>query len=146
MRNLNEEVSHRGHGVHGEGEMIENELTEIIIECSIKVHKILGPGLLESVYEKTLAYELQKRGLKVACQVPITICYDDIVFEEGFRADIIVNDCVILELKSIKDFDPIHTKQLLTYLRLADKKLGLLINFNKELLKDGIKRVIYGTL
>jgi GxxExxY protein len=124
--------------------MNENELSEIIIECSIKIHKTLGPGLLESVYEKILAYELQKKGLKIECQVSIPIRYENIIFNEGFRVDIIVNDSVIVELKSIVDFDPVHYKQLLTYLKLTDKKLGLLINFNKELLKDGIKRVING--
>lgn len=126
--------------------MTENELSEIVIECSIKVHRKLGPGLLESVYEKVLAYELEKKGLLVKCQVPIPIQYDNIHFDEGFRADIVVNDAIIIELKSIRDFEPVHAKQLLTYLRLADKKLGLLINFNKELLKDGIKRVINGSL
>jgi len=126
--------------------MNENDLSEIIIECSIKIHKALGPGLLESVYEKVLAYELQKKGLKAECQVSIPIRYDNFVFSEGFRADIIVNDSVIVELKSIVDFDNVHFKQLLTYLKLSDKKLGLLINFNKELLKDGIKRVINGTI
>ena len=124
--------------------MNENELSEIIIECSIKIHKILGPGLLESIYEKILAYELKKKGLKIEQQVLIPITYENIIFNEGFRPDIIVNDSVILELKSIVDFDPVHYKQLLTYLKLTDKKLGLLINFNKELLKDGVKRVING--
>jgi GxxExxY protein len=124
--------------------MNENELSEIIIESCIKVHKFLGPGLLESVYEKTLAYELQKKGLKIECQVSIPIRYENIIFNEGFRADIIVNDSVIIEIKSITEFDPVHFKQLLTYIKLTDKKLGLLINFNKELLKDGIKRVING--
>ena len=125
--------------------MNENELSEIIIKCAIKVHKAIGPGLLESVYEKILSYELKKKDLKVDCQVSI-ITYENMIFNEGFRADIIVNDSVIVELKSIIDFDPVHFKQLLTYLKLADKKLGLLINFNKELLKDGIKRVINGII
>jgi GxxExxY protein len=126
--------------------MNENELSEIIIKCAIKVHKAIGPGLLESVYEKILSYELKKKDLKVDCQVSIPITYENMIFNEGFRADIIVNDSVIVELKSIIDFDPVHFKQLLTYLKLADKKLGLLINFNKELLKDGIKRVINGII
>jgi GxxExxY protein len=124
----------------------ENEISEIIIECCIKIHKILGPGLLESVYEKVLSYELQKKGLNVKQQIPIPIKYGNIIFEEGYRADIIVNDAVIIEIKSVKEFDPVHLKQLLTYIRLAEKKLGLLINFNKELLKDGIKRVINGII
>ena len=126
--------------------MNENEIAEIIIECAIKVHKILGPGLLESVYEKALAYELRKKGLRVDEQLSISFSYEDIVFDEGFRADLIVNDKVIIELKSIKDFEPIHFKILLTYIRLANKKLGLLINFNKELVKDGLKRVINGII
>ena len=107
--------------------MNENEISEIIIECSIRIHKQLGPGLLESVYEKVLAYELIKKGLNVKQQIPIPIKYENIVFDEGFRADLIVNDKVIVELKSIKNFEEVHSKQLLTYLRLADKKLGLLL-------------------
>jgi len=126
--------------------MNENEITEIIIECAIKVHRKLGPGLLESVYEKALAYELRKKGLEVQEQLPIPIEYDNIEFNEGFRADLVVNSKVIVELKSIKDFENIHFKVLLTYLRLASLKVGLLINFNKELLKDGIKRVINGII
>ena len=129
---------------HKDLRMNENELSEIIIECAIKVHKTLGPGLLESVYEKVLAYELKKKDLKVECQVSMPITYENITFNEGFRVDMIVNNSVIVELKSINEFDPVHFKQILTYLKLADKKLGLLINFNKELLKDGIKRVING--
>ena len=126
--------------------MNENELSEIIIECAINVHRTIGPGLLESVYEKILAYELKKRSLKVECQVSVPITYENMIFNEGFRADIIVNNSVIVEIKSINEFDPVHFKQLLTYLRLSDKKLGLIINFNKELLKDRIKRVINGTI
>src|SRR4030042_4761810 len=114
--------------------MNENELSEIIIECAIKVHKSIGPGLFESVYEKILAYELKKKGFKVESQVYIPIAYENIEFNEGFRADIIVNDSVIIEVKSISEFDPVHYKQLLTYLKLTNKKPGLLINFNKELL------------
>ena len=139
-------VSHRAHKEHKGLKMNENELSEIIIECAIKVHKTLGPGLLESVYEKILAYELKKKSLKVECQVSVPITYENIIFNEGFRADIIVNDSVIVELKSINEFDPVHFKQLLTYLKLTDKKLGLLLNFNKELLKDGVKRVINGII
>ncbi len=126
--------------------MDENVISEIIIECAIKVHKTLGPGLFESVYEKALDYELRKKGLKVDKQVPIAINYENIVFEEAFKADLIVNDKVIVELKSIKNFEHVHFKQILTYLRLAKKKLGLLINFNKELLKDGLKRVVNGNI
>ncbi len=126
--------------------MNENEISEIIIKCAIKVHKKLGPGLLESVYEKVLAYELRKNGLEVKEQLSIPIKYENMIFNDGFRADLIVNDKVIVELKSIKDFENIHFKILLTYLRLTSLKLGLLINFNKELLKNGIKRVINGII
>jgi len=126
--------------------MIENEISEMIIKCAIKVHKILGPGLLESVYEKALAYELKKVGLNVKEQESISFTYDDLIFDGGFRVDLIGSNKVIIELKSIKNFEPIHFKILLTYLRLTNLKLGLLINFNKELLKNGIKRVINGTI
>jgi GxxExxY protein len=126
--------------------MNENELSEIIIGCAIKIHSKLGPGLLESAYEKALAYELEKSGLILNIQKIIPIIYDEIEIDEGFRADIIVNDMVILELKSVKKIDDIHLKQLLTYLKLSNKKLGLLINFNEILLKNGIKRVINGII
>jgi GxxExxY protein len=102
----------------------------------------LGPGLLESVYEVVLAYELTKRGLCIVRQRPISIQYDQITFEEGFRADIIVEDLVIIEIKSLETLARVHKKQLLTYLRLADKRLGLLISFGEELIKDGIHRIV----
>lgn len=126
--------------------MNENEISKMIIKCAIKIHKKLGPGLLESVYEKVLAYELRKIGLKVKKQEPIPITYDNVLFDEGFRADLIVNNKVIIELKAIKNYEPIHFKILLTYLRLANLKLGLLLNFNNELLTNGIKRVINGII
>ena len=122
----------------------ENQISKIIVDSAIKIHRELGPGLFESVYEKVLAYELKQRGLEVKCQVLIQIRYLDMIFDEGFRADLIVNDKVIIELKSIKKLEIVHSKQLLTYLKLSDKKLGLLMNFNEELLKDGIKRIING--
>jgi len=128
--------SHRGYYMN------ENDISRIIIECSIEIHKELGPGLLESVYEKILAYELFKKGLQVEQQKVIAIKYKNISFEQGFRADLIINDKVIVEIKSVKDFESNHFKQLLTYLRLANKRLGLLLNFNKELMKQGIKRII----
>ncbi len=106
------------------------------------MHRTLGPGLLESVYHRVLAYELSKRGLKAVSEVPIPIQYDNITFEEGFRADLMVEDKVIVELKSVAQLKPVHKKQLLTYLRLADKRLGLLINFNEALIKHGIVRVV----
>lgn len=126
--------------------MNENELSEKVIGLAIKVHSTLGPGLLESAYEKAFSYELRQGGFEVVSQKLIPIEYEGITIDEGFRADIIVNDLVILELKSVKRIEDIHLKQLLTYLRLSDKKLGLLINFNEKLLRNGIKRVINGTL
>jgi GxxExxY protein len=124
----------------------ENEIATIIVDACFKVHMALGPGLLESVYETALAHELAKRGLIVRRQQVIAFIYDDIRFDEGFRADLIVEDKVIVELKSVEKVAPVHKKQLLTYLRLADMKLGLLVNFGENLIKDGISRVIHGTL
>ena len=122
--------------------MTENEIAKIIVDKAYKIHVKLGPGLLESVYETILEYELKKAGLKVQRQQPVPLKYDDIKFEEGFRADLIVEDKVIVELKSVEQLAKVHFKQLLTYLRLADKKLGLLINFGAPLIKDGIFRVV----
>ena len=124
--------------------MTENEIAKEIVDAAFQIHKRLGPGLLESVYEIVLAHELKKRGLKVKRQVPVAIVYDDIKFDEGFRADLIIKDKVIVELKSVENVVPVHKKQLLTYLRLADKRLGLLINFGAELIRDGISRVVNG--
>ena len=109
--------------------MTENEIAKIIVDSTFHVHKRLGPGLLESVYEIVLAHELKKRGLKVERQVTIPIEYDGLKFQEGFRADIVVEEKIIVELKSVENIQPVHKKQLLTYLRLADMRLGLLINF-----------------
>jgi len=122
--------------------MHENEIAKIIVDCAFKIHNSLGPGLLESVYQAALAYELRKRGLKVSTEQPIPVIYEDVRLELGFRADLLVENKVIVETKSIENLAPIHGKVLLTYLRLADKKLGLLINFNVELIKNGIKRVV----
>jgi GxxExxY protein len=108
--------------------MTENEIAKIIVDAAYKVHNELGPGLLESVYEIVLAHELSKRGLKVERQVPIPIEYDGLRFQEGFRADMIVDKKIIIELKSVETIQRVHKKQLLTYLRLTDKKLGLLIH------------------
>ena len=124
--------------------MTENEIAKIIVDAAFQIHKRLGPGLLESVYEVVLAHELKKRGLRVKRQVPVAIVYDDIKFDEGFRADLIIEDKVIVELKSVENIVPVHKKQLLTYLRLSDKGLGLLINFGSELIRDGISRVVNG--
>ena len=124
--------------------MTENEIAAEVVDAAYRIHTTLGPGLLESVYEIVLAHELRRRGLAVVKQVPVPIKYDSIVFEEGFRADIIVEDKVILELKSVERIAPVHKKQLVTYLRLADKRLGLLINFGEELIKTGISRIVNG--
>ncbi len=115
-----------------------------IVDAAYQIHRKLGPGLLESVYETVLAFELGKRGLDVQRQVPVPIVYESISFTEGYRADLIVENKVIVELKSVETVVPVHKKQLLTYLRLADKRLGLLINFGSELIRDGISRVVNG--
>jgi GxxExxY protein len=104
----------------------------------------LGPGLLESVYEAILAHELRKRGLRVQRQLPVPIIWEDVQFEEGYRLDLMVEDKVLIEIKSVEAVAPVHKKQLLTYLRLMDKRLGILINFNEELIRDGISRVVNG--
>ncbi|MBL7196347.1 MAG: GxxExxY protein [Desulfobacterales bacterium] len=124
--------------------MAENEIAKIVVDAAYHIHKRLGPGLLESVYEVILAHELKKRGLNVKRQVPVAIVYDDIKFDEAFRTDLIVEEKVIIELKSVEKVSRVHKKQLLTYLRLADKRLGLLINFGAELIRDGISRVVNG--
>jgi GxxExxY protein len=122
--------------------MTENEVAKIIVDAAYHVHKKLGPGLLESVYETVLVYELKKRGLNVKRQAIVPVVYESIKFDEGFKADIIVENKVIVELKSVENVMPVHKKQLLTYLRLTDKKLGLLINFGAELIRDGIARIV----
>jgi len=126
--------------------MSENEITRIIVDTALAIHKQLGPALLETVYEVVLAHELRARGLRVERQVAIPILYNGVRFDEGFRADLVVEDKVIVELKSVEALAPVHAKQVLTQIRLSDRKLGLLINFGSELLKDGIKRLINGTL
>jgi GxxExxY protein len=124
--------------------MTHNEITKTTIDAAIEIHRKLGPGLLESVYLVVLAHELRKRGLRVEKEVAIPLVWDNIRFEVGFRADLIVEGMVVVELKSIETVLPVHLKTLLTYLRLADKRLGLLLNFREELLKDGIHRVANG--
>lgn len=122
--------------------MTENELSRIIVDAAFKIHTTLGPGLLESVYETVLAYELKQRGLHVEVQQPIPVFYEGVQLELGFRADLVVNGKVVIEVKSVEAIAPVFPKQLRTYLRLMDKKLGLLINFNVNLIKDGITRVV----
>ena len=118
------------------------DITGIIIEESIYIHKTLGPGLLESVYEEVLAYRLKKCGMEVLTQAPIPVYFEDIKMEVGFRADLIVETSVIVEIKSVETVLPVHYKKLLTYLKLSGLTVGLLINFNEELLKKGIKRMV----
>jgi GxxExxY protein len=122
--------------------MHENDLSKIIVNACYKVHTTLGPGLFESVYEEVLAYELCNIGLKVERQKGIPVYYEGTKMELGFRADIVVSDKVIIELKSVEVVAPVHHKQLLTYLKLTGIKLGLLINFNVPLIKDGIQRIV----
>jgi len=122
--------------------MTENDLSQIVVDLCLKVHRTLGPGLLESVYEEALCYELRKAGLAYKRQQEIDVFYEDIKMNAGFRADIIVEEKLVLELKSIEAVLPVHLKVLRTYLRLTDIKLGLLINFNVALLNDGIKRLV----
>jgi GxxExxY protein len=124
--------------------MTENEIANVIMDAAFSIHRELGPGLLESVYEVILARKLTDMGFKVERQVPVPIQFQDIVFDEGFRAGIFVERKVIIELKSIEHLHPVHSKQLLTYLRLSGCRLGLLINFGENLLKDGFKRVANG--
>jgi len=124
--------------------MTENEIATAVLDAAFKIHRILGPGLLESVYQATLDFELRKRGLRVVQQVGLPVYYEEIKLELGFRVDFIVADKVIIEIKSVEALAPVHRKQLLTYLRLMNLRLGLLLNFNVELMKQGIQRVVNG--
>jgi GxxExxY protein len=124
--------------------MTENALAAQIVDVAYRLHSTLGAGLFESIYEAILASELEKRGLHVATQHPVPVVYEGTRFEMGFRAHLMVEDKVIVEIKSISDVAAIHKKQLLSYLRLSDKRLGLLINFNVLLIKDGITRIANG--
>ena len=123
-----------------------NELSGTILEAAIDIHRRLGPGLLESVYQTILAHELTKRGLTVRKEEPIPLIWDNLRFDIGFRADLIVNEIVLVELKSVEQLAAVHKKQVLTYLRITGMKLGLFINFGEETLKDGIRRIINGKL
>jgi len=126
--------------------MKENDIGTIIVDCALELHRNLGPGLLETVYEVTLARALERRGLAVQRQVSVPIEYQGETFSEGFRADLIVGDLVLVELKSIERVTPAHKKQLLTYLRLSGLKLGYLLNFGEALMREGITRTINGQL
>jgi len=122
--------------------MTENEVSKIIVDVAFKVHTRLGPGLLESVYEEILYFELTKLGLRVERQKAIPVIWEDLRMEIGFRADLIIENKVIIEIKSVEIIAPVHPKQLLTYLKITGIKLGLLINFNEVLIKDGITRIV----
>ncbi len=126
--------------------MSEDEIARIVVNSGLKVHRALGPGLLESSYEACLIYELKKQGLKVESQKALPVIYNDVTLDVGYRIDIMVEDKFIIELKAVRELTDLHTAQLLTYLKLSQCKLGLLINFNVELFKYGIERVINGYL
>ena len=122
--------------------MYENDISREVVDACFKIHTTLGPGLFESVYEEILEFEMKKRGFNCKRQQSIPVIWEKIKFEHGFRADLIIEDKVIIEIKSIESINPVHQKQLLTYLRLTDLKLGLLINFNEALIKNGIQRIV----
>ena len=124
--------------------MVEtNEVTGQIVDSAMRVHSRLGPGLLESAYEACLAYELQKRGLELHRQLPLPIIYDGLRLDAGYRIDILVERTVIVELKAVEAINPVHRAQLLSYLRLSQKRVGLLINFHVRHLRDGIERFVH---
>lgn len=120
----------------------ENQLAQMVVNCCYKIHTSLGPGLLESVYEEVLSYELRKLNLVFRRQVPVPVFYDDVVMDIGFRPDIVVENKLIIEIKSVECIAPVHQKQLLTYLKIMDLRLGLLVNFNQALIKTGIQRIV----
>jgi len=120
--------------------METNEITEKIIGCAIEVHKKLGPGLLESAYEECLSFELKKAGLTITRQQPTPVIYKEIKLDCGYRIDILVENAIVIELKTVDEFNPVHIAQILTYMKFANKKTGLLINFNVTTLKNGIRR------
>ena len=122
--------------------MTENEISKIVLECAIKIHKSLGPGLLESAYQECLFYELKKRSLNVEKEKALPLVYEDVKLEVGYRIDLLVEDKVVIEIKSVEQLNDIHLAQILTYLKLSDCRLGLLVNFNVTLLKYGFKRVV----
>jgi GxxExxY protein len=122
--------------------MTENELSNIIIGCAIDVHKQLGPGLLESAYQECLLYELRQSGLKVIKEKPMPVVYKEVKLNHGYRIDLLVEDKVVIEIKTVESFTDVHTAQVLTYLKLGNYKLGLLLNFHVAILKNGIKRII----
>ena len=126
--------------------MTENQIAKAVFEAALKVHKALGPGLLESAYEECLYFELQKQGILVERQKPLPLVYEDVKMEIGYRVDLMIENKFVVEIKSIDALNDVHMAQIITYLKLSDCKLGMLINFNVSLLKNGVKRVINGTL
>ena len=122
--------------------LTENEISKLVFNCALKVHKALGPGLLESTYEECLCYELRKSGLQVEKQKQLPLVYEDIEMDIGYRVDMFVNSKVIIEIKAVDALTDVHLAQILTYLKLSNSKLGMLINFNVTLIKDGIQRVV----
>ncbi|WP_337250579.1 MULTISPECIES: GxxExxY protein [Chryseobacterium] len=124
----------------------ENEISKIVYESGYLIHKVLGPGLLESAYEECMLYELQKQGLFVEKQKPMPLIYEDVKLDVGYRLDLFIENKFILEIKSVELLNDVHLAQILTYLRLSNSKLGMLINFNTHQFKDGVKRVINGKL
>jgi GxxExxY protein len=126
--------------------MTENEISKIVFECGLKVHRALGQGLLESAYEECLYYELIKTGLKLEKQKGLPLFYEEVKLDIGYRTDLIIENKLIVEVKAVEALNDIHMAQVLTYLKLSGCKLGLLINFNSVLFKDGVKRIINGTL
>ena len=126
--------------------MTENEISKIVFDCGLKVHKVLGPGLLESAYEECLFYELLKTGVTVEKQKGLPLIYEEVKLDIGYRTDLIIENKLIVEIKAVEALNDIHLAQLITYLKLSGCKLGLLINFNSVLFKNGVKRIINGTL
>ncbi len=122
--------------------MTENEISKVVVDCALKVHRKLGPGLLESAYQECLMYELNNRGLKVEKEKPMPLLYDEVKLNIGYRMDLLINNKLIIEIKSVESLNDVHLAQILTYLKLSGCKLGLLINFNVALIKNGIKRVV----
>ncbi|HJT52597.1 MAG TPA: GxxExxY protein [Candidatus Angelobacter sp.] len=122
-----------------------HEISYVVIKCALKVHSALGPGLLESTYEACLAHELRTAGLKVETQLALPVVYESVKLDIGYRIDMMVNELVIVELKSVEEISRVHVAQVISYLKLSKKKLGLIINFNVLHLKDGIKRLVEGT-
>ncbi|MEL7121166.1 MAG: GxxExxY protein [Bacteroidota bacterium] len=122
--------------------MTENEISKFVFDAALKIHKKLGPGLLESTYEACMEYELTKQGLQVETQVPLPLIYEDVKLSVGYRLDLLINEKVVIEIKAVEKMHDLYFAQLLTYLKLSESKLGLLINFNVVLLKDGFRRVV----